>query len=95
MFSLGFFFFFFFFFKLYLNYFYFYFCRFRLVSPRSYIVTLIPMLNKFHKQTNNTVAIGMASSTMGAARMLLLISMLLLIVLLSILFLLLIAWLLR
>ena len=28
------------------------FCRFRLVSPRSYIVTLIPTLNKFHKQTN-------------------------------------------
>ena len=28
-------------------------CRFRLVSPRSYIVTLIPTLNKFHKQTNN------------------------------------------
>ena len=28
------------------------FCRFRLVSPRSYIITLIPTLNNFHKQTN-------------------------------------------
>ena len=28
------------------------FCRFRLVSPRSYIVTLTPTLNKFRKQTN-------------------------------------------
>ena len=28
------------------------FCRFGLLFPRSYIVTLIPMLNKFHKQTN-------------------------------------------
>ena len=27
-------------------------CQFRLISPRSYIVTLIPMLNKFLKQTN-------------------------------------------
>ena len=29
------------------------FFRFGLVSSRSYIVTLIPMLNKFHKQTNH------------------------------------------
>ena len=28
------------------------FCRFGLLFPRSYIVTLIPVLNKFHKQTN-------------------------------------------
>ena len=28
-------------------------CRFRLVSLRSYIVTFITTLNKFHKQTNN------------------------------------------
>ena len=43
-------------FKLYLHYYYYYyyFCRFRLVSPRSYIVTLIPTLNKFHKQTQKS-----------------------------------------
>ena len=29
------------------------FYRFRLVSPISYIVTFIPTINKFHKQTNN------------------------------------------
>ena len=29
--------------------------RFRLVSPRSYIVTLIPTLTKFHKQVNKQI----------------------------------------
>ena len=29
------------------------FCQFRLVFPRTYIVTPISTLNKFHKQTNN------------------------------------------
>ena len=33
-------------------YYYHYCCQFRLISPRSYIVTLIPMLNKFLKQRN-------------------------------------------
>ena len=28
------------------------FCRFGLVSPSTYILRLIPKLNKFHKQTN-------------------------------------------
>ena len=37
---------------MYLNYYYLYFYRFRLVSPRNYIVILIPTLDKFHKQTN-------------------------------------------
>ena len=32
--------------------------RFRLASSRSYIVTLIPTLNKFHKQTNKQAEIG-------------------------------------
>ena len=31
------------------------FCRFWLVSPGSYIVTVIPTLNKFHKQTNKQI----------------------------------------
>ena len=41
-------------FNLYLHYYNFYFCRFKLVSLRSYIVTLILTLNKFHKQTNSS-----------------------------------------
>ena len=32
---------------------FFIFCRLRLVSPRSYIVALIPTSSKFYKQTQN------------------------------------------
>ena len=37
-------------------------CRSRLVSPRSYIVTLILTLNKFHKQTKQTNKDGISST---------------------------------
>ena len=38
-------------------YYYFYFCRFTLVSPRNYIVTLTLTLNKFHKQQTNIITL--------------------------------------
>ena len=38
------------------------FCRFKLVSSRSYIVTLLPTLNKFHKQTQAIRGSGWGSS---------------------------------